>query len=135
MELFVADSESSSIRSIEIKGKKGCRAVVGGDESSSNLKAFGDEDGVGTEARLQHPLGVHFVQGKNVVMVADTYNHKIKVIDPFNNEIFSWLGSGSPGLKDGYTSEACFSEPSGLTSIFDHERGDVSAYIADCVNN
>lgn len=133
--MFVADSESSSIRSVELKGKKGCRAVVGGDESSTNLKAFGDEDGVGTEARLQHPLGVHFVKSKNVVLVADTYNHKIKVIDPFNNEIFSWLGSGSPGLKDGYTSDAAFSEPSGLCSIEDSKRQDVCTYIADCVNN
>jgi len=51
-------------------------------------------DGQNEEAKLQHPLGVCFINEKNVVAVTDTYNHKIKVIDPFNNEIFSWLGDG-----------------------------------------
>lgn len=56
------------------------------------MHSFGDRDGVSYEAKLQHPLGVHFVAEKSVVIIADTYNHKIKVIDPFKNEIFSWLG-------------------------------------------
>jgi hypothetical protein len=52
------------------------------------------------DARLQHPLGVAFIPEKNVIAVTDTYNHKIKVIDPFNNEIFSWLGNGKASLVD-----------------------------------
>jgi len=55
------------------------------------------------------------------VLVADTYNHKIKVIDPFRNEVFSWLGSGKGDLKDDNTFNACLNEPSGIGSIFNEK--------------
>jgi hypothetical protein len=45
-------------------------------------------------------MSVHFIPEKNVILVTDTYNHKIKVVDPFRNEAFSWLGSGKPSLAD-----------------------------------
>lgn len=54
---------------------------------------------------------MHFVQEKNVILVADTYNHKIKVIDPFKNEIFTWLGNGKSHLTDSSTFDASFNEP------------------------
>ena len=50
------------------------RNVVGGDDNPKNLYCFGDRDGVGFEARLQHPLGIHFIPEKNVILVADTFN-------------------------------------------------------------
>lgn len=76
------------------------RCLVGGDTNPTNLHAYGDIDGTNEAAKLQHPLGVSFIPEKNVVAVTDTYNHKIKVIDPFNNEIFSWLGNGNATLVD-----------------------------------
>jgi hypothetical protein len=81
------------------------RNLVGGDNNPKNLHAYGDEDGVGTAGKLQHPLGVHFVPEKNVILVTDTYNHKIKVVDPFKNEVFTWLGGADSetNLKDGHT--------------------------------
>ncbi len=94
IEIYVADSESSCIWAINMKNLRGTWNIVGGDKNPKNLHAYGDVDEIGIKAKLQHPLGVHFIKGKNVVLVADTYNHKIKVIDPFTNEIFSWLGSG-----------------------------------------
>jgi hypothetical protein len=84
---------------------------------------------------LQHPLGVHFIPEKNVVLVADTYNHKIKVIDPFRNEIFTWLGNGKAILKDDNTFNSSFNEPSGFGSLFDAFTNDVKVYIADCNNH
>jgi len=48
-------------------------------------------------------MGVHFIKGKNVIIVTDTFNHKIKVIDPFTNETFSWLGSGKGEFRDDIT--------------------------------
>ena len=77
-----------------MKSLTSTRNLVGGDKDPRNLHSFGDRDGVGTDAKLQHPLGVHFIPEKNVILVTDTYNHKIKVIDPFRSEIFSWLGGG-----------------------------------------
>lgn len=90
------------------------RNVVGGDANPKNLHCFGDRDGVSYETKLQHPLGVHFIPEKNVILIADTYNHKVKVLDPFRNEAFSWLGGAdttSLSLKDGTTSQSAFNEP------------------------
>jgi hypothetical protein len=55
-------------------------------------------------------------------LIADTYNHKVKVVDPFRNEVFSWLGGGensSVSLKDGSTGSVAFNEPQGISSLFD----------------
>jgi len=52
VELYVADSESSAIRSINMKNLKSTRNLVGGDVNPKNLHAYGDEDGVGTAAKL-----------------------------------------------------------------------------------
>ena len=114
IELYVADSESSSLRAVDLNSLDSSRNVVGGDENPRNLHSFGDVDGVGCAAKLQHPLGCHFVPQKNVVLVADTYNHKIKLVDPFRNECFTWLGAGDPSqqnLADGRLRKATFNEP------------------------
>jgi hypothetical protein len=37
-------------------------------------------DGSGAEVRLQHPTGLAFFDG--LVYIADSYNHKIKTLDP-----------------------------------------------------
>ena len=135
IELYVADSESSAIRSINMKTLQASRCIVGGDANPKNLHAYGDQDGQSVDARLQHPLGVAFIPEKNVIAVTDTYNHKIKVIDPFNNEIFSWLGNGTASLTDNQTFDASLNEPSGISSFFDTAVKDIKVFIADCNNH
>ncbi|XP_037047631.1 NHL repeat-containing protein 2 [Bradysia coprophila] len=83
-EMFIADSESSCIRKLSLVDGK-VLAVAGGDRNPRNLFAFGDVDGKGVAAKLQHPLGVCFSSKENLVYVADTYNHKIKRIDVTSN--------------------------------------------------
>ena len=75
------------------------------------------------------------MQEKNVVLVADTYNHKIKVIDPFRNEVFTWLGNGKAAIKDDNTFNSSFNEPSGFASLYDPSKKDIKIYIADCNNH
>lgn len=135
IELYVADSESSSIRSVNMKTLTASRLLVGGDFNPKNLHAYGDQDGTQDDAKLQHPLGLTFIPEKNVVAVTDTYNHKIKVIDPFNNEIFSWLGNGRSKLVDNLTFDASLNEPSGVCSLFDPQENDIKVFIADCNNH
>ena len=104
----------------------------------NNLHAYGDIDDVGLNAKLQHPLGVHFVKHKNVVLVTDTYNHKVKVIDPFTNEIFSWLGDGNGSLKDGNAMNSKFNEPSGWYSLWVKDKNDndkLLVFVADWNNH
>jgi DNA-binding beta-propeller fold protein YncE len=104
--LYFADSESSSIRAANLN-KKTTHLVVGGD---ANLFEFGDEDGQGNEARLQHPLGTAL--DHNTLYIADTYNSKIKKVDITTNTVTSWLGS-APGWGDGVN--AVFNEPGGIS--------------------
>src|SRR5207249_7490894 len=65
-------------------------------------------DGVGPKVRLQHALGVAVKDGK--LYVADTYNSKIKIIDPATQECKTFVGE--PG---GWLSASTFNEPGGLS--------------------
>lgn len=78
--VFIADSESSSVRCLCLTDGK-VTSVVGGLPDPQNLFAFGDKDGKGMEAKLQHPLGVTWSSQRQKLYVADSYNQKIKVID------------------------------------------------------
>lgn len=103
--LFVADAESNIIREINFQ-KETVETLVGGD-----LFEFGDKDGAGDDARLQHPLGVALYDGK--ILIADTYNHKIKELDAAKRTVTTFLGTGKPGQTDG--ANASFYEPAGLS--------------------
>lgn len=103
--LYVADSESNIIRSIDFAAKQ-VTTLVGGD-----LFKFGDIDASGDEVRLQHPLGLISVADK--LLIADTYNHKIKELDPKRQRVTTLLGSGKPGQADGKS--PTFYEPGGLS--------------------
>ncbi len=99
-ELFVADSEVSAVRGIALDPPGGVRTLVG-----TGLFDFGDKDGVGKDARLQHALGIVCVDGK--LYVADTYNNKIKVIDPKQNSCTTFVG--------GTRENPLFNEPGGIS--------------------
>ena len=75
--IYFADSESSSVRRISIKDGA-VTNVAGGERDPTNLFAYGDVDGAGVGAKLQHPLGVSVDTSNKVLYIADSYNHKIK---------------------------------------------------------
>ena len=77
--LYVADSEASAIRQIDLQ-KKEVRTLIG-----SGLFDFGDTDGTAQKAVLQHPVGIFY--NENEVYIADTYNGKIKVLDLEKNRV------------------------------------------------
>ncbi|MCL1600249.1 MAG: redoxin domain-containing protein [Actinomycetia bacterium] len=118
--LYFADSESSSIRAADLTAET-VHLVVGGD---ATLFEFGDENGQGNKARLQHPLGTAL--GGETLYVADTYNSKIKRVDIATNTVTSWLGA-TPGWADG--TQPQFNEPGGLSF------SDGLLYIADTNNH
>jgi len=103
-EVFVLDSETSSIRAIDIAANR-VRTVVG-----QALFDFGDVDGDRDRARLQHPIGLAF--GDGALWVADSYNSKVKRVDPATGQTRSVFGSGPGGQLD---------EPAGIA--FDHAPG------------
>jgi sugar lactone lactonase YvrE len=117
--LYVADSESNIIRAIDI-AEGTVKTLVGGD-----LFEFGDVDGSGDDVRLQHPLGL--ISFGDKLLIADTYNHKIKQLDPKRKSVTSLLGTGKPGQSDG--TSPSFYEPGGLALAND------TLYIADTNNH
>ena len=46
----------------------------------NDLFSYGDADGKGIDAKLQHPLGVSYIPSTKSLIVADSYNHKLKTI-------------------------------------------------------
>ncbi|MBD2413907.1 hypothetical protein FACHB389_17335 [Nostoc calcicola FACHB-389] len=121
-ELYIADSEVSSIRGVGIVEPYQVRTVCG----SGDLFGFGDVDGQGEDVRLQHCLGVEYAQ--NFLWVADTYNHKIKLVSPSGN-CQTILGDGIAGLQDGRGKKTRFFEPSGLSVMGSY------LYISDTNNH
>ncbi|XP_007031176.2 PREDICTED: NHL repeat-containing protein 2 [Theobroma cacao] len=129
MEAYIADSESSSIRALDLK-TGGSRLLAGGDPVfSDNLFRFGDHDGVGSDVLLQHPLGVLCAKDGQIY-IADSYNHKIKKLDPASKRVSTLAGTGKAGFKDGKALAAQLSEPSG---IIEAENGRL--FIADTNNS
>jgi thiol-disulfide isomerase/thioredoxin len=107
--LYVADSEANIIRAIDLPPKNRVRTVAGGD-----LFEFGDRDGRGDAARFQHPLGVAAARG--IVFVADTYNHRIRTVNPETGDVRVYAGLGQHGFEDGPAAVARFHEPGGLSA-------------------
>ena len=106
--VFLADSETSSIRAIDLD-EGVVRTIVG-----RGLFDFGDRDGRAELALMQHPLDVA-LDGR-VLYVADTYNHKIKSIDLSDLQVRTVFGDGNPDT---------LYEPGGIAA----RRGEI--FIAD----
>ena len=107
--LYFTDSESSSIRWADALAADGQTGVLSG--SDVNLFDFGDIDGTGTAARLQHPLGIVWDEVAGDLIIADTYNSKLKRISADLGETTTYLGS-EQGWADG--ADPMFYEPGGL---------------------
>jgi DNA-binding beta-propeller fold protein YncE len=119
--LYVADSEVSAVRDIDLRTGR-VSTLIGED-----LFVFGDQDGEGDAVRLQHPLGITARQG--ILFLADSYNNKVKRLDPGRRAVTTWLGSGAAGRSDGPGPVAAFREPGGICA------GTDGLYIADTNNH
>lgn len=120
--LFVADPEASAIRAISLGEDPRVITLVG-----QGLFEFGDRDGTGTEVRLQHPAGIAFLEGQ--LYIADSYNQKIKALDPTTGMVETLAGTGQAGAADGSFGQAAFFEPEGIQAGAGH------LFIADTNNH
>lgn len=118
--VYVADSEISAIREVDLDPAGRVRTIVG-----TGLFKFGDKDGVGDDVLLQHCIGLAWHNG--TLYVADSYNHRIKTVDPKTRAVRSFLGDGKKGNQDGRTPR--FHEPNGLAGWGDQ------LFIADTNNH
>ena len=133
-QLFVADSEGSSIRTVPFDAREKVATLVGTSKlPAGRLFAFGDADGeqalssfrldgdgkvvvnqrglpVIEGVLLQHALGVAYHKG--AVYIADTYNNKIRVADANTGAVRTLAGDGQPGSTD---DPPLFDEPAGVS--------------------
>jgi len=125
-EIFFVDSEGSAVRRMGLGDGGEVTTIVGAHdlERGRSLFEFGDIDGGFLRARLQHPIGL--TQHDGQLYVADTYNHKIKVIDPAQRTSETWLGTGESGLS---LSPVQLFEPAGMSVAGD------TMYVADTNNH
>ncbi|MEM3063955.1 MAG: thioredoxin-like domain-containing protein [Candidatus Nitrosotenuis sp.] len=82
--LYFADSETSSIRKLDLLEKQ-VTTIVG-----HGLFEFGHKDGTTDEALFQHPLGL--CATKDAIFVADTYNSAIRVINQKACTVYTLIG-------------------------------------------
>jgi len=121
--LYIADSESSSIRKIDLESNY-VSTIVG-----KGLFHFGDVDGNFNEAKLQHPIGIDAFEDK--IYVADTYNHAVKVINMKEKLISTIIG---------YKNSVCKVDDPNCDTLLLYEPNDVklfenTLYIADTNNH
>ncbi|XP_969236.3 NHL repeat-containing protein 2 isoform X1 [Tribolium castaneum] len=127
-EVYIADSESSSVRRLSLVDGK-VMPVVGGDRNPNNLFAFGDKDGTLFDAKLQHLLGLAMSKDEDLLFVADTYNHKLKKVKIVENSV-STVTLPASDTTDGAKNHP-FSEPAGLCVSSDGRK----IYLADTNNH
>ncbi len=106
--LYVADSEVSAVRKVPLNGQGRVSTIVG-----SGLFDFGDKDGTGDDVKIQHALGVAMY--KDQLLLADTYNSKLKTIDPKTRAVKTLVLKAADKDDKG----PLFSEPSGLAVVGD----------------
>jgi hypothetical protein len=102
-----------------------------------NAGMNGLEDGALTDAMFSAPEGLDIIPGQwqnghDTLVIADTKNNMIRVIDMARQQVTSVAGQGtvSSDMYDGLGTNATFSHPSGLRLT---NRRDV--YVADKGNN
>jgi thiol-disulfide isomerase/thioredoxin len=119
--LYFADSETSAIRLAHLQPSGHVETLVG-----EALFRFGDRDGAFSTVHLQHPMGLTHHHDK--LYIADTYNHKIKILNATKKTVTTLAGSAR-GHQDGDRLLAKFNEPSGIA------HHDNMLYIADTNNH
>ena len=100
--------------------KVACVITAAGDGTA------GDTDGPAGAARFSRPTGLA-VDGSGKIYVADTDNHRIRVVD--GGQVSTLAGAGA-GLVDGPLADARFNQPAGLAV-----DGTGRIYVADAGND
>ena len=101
--IIVSDRGNNKIRGIDLDGNVFTIAGTG---------LIGDEDGPGNKASFNNLQGIA-INNDGTIIVADTYNRKIRGTD-LNGNVFTIAGTGEVGDKDGPGNEATFRYPRGI---------------------
>ena len=123
--LFVADTRNHRIRVISADGTV---STYAGSGNTATLVG-GFADGSTTTARFDQPSGVA-VAADGRVFVADTINHRIRVISADGATVSTYAGDGVQGFADGSTTTARFDDPTDVVVASDGR-----VFVTDTDNN
>lgn len=118
--IYVADFSNNMIRKIT---PAGLVSTFAGNVND------GHKDANGTAASFNHPYGLIYDRGEGSIIVADTYNNKIRKIS-YLGDVTTIAGTGAPGRDDGFSTTATFKIPYSVTI---DNNGII--YVADQGNN
>lgn len=116
--IYLADTGNNTIRRITPDGRV---STLAGDGTA------GYRDGSAAAARFNGPIGVA-VDATGRVIVADTYNDRVRAIDAAGT-VSTIAGGPGPGLIDGPAADARFQTPCGVAA-----DGAGRIYVADTGN-
>lgn len=121
--LYIADTYSSKVRRVDLDGV--ITTVAG-----TGSQGFSGDGGAGTSAKLFNPERISVDDAGNLY-IADTYNHRIRRVDPSGviNTI-AGTGLGLFGGDEGYATQATLTFPRGVAV---DKNGNL--HIADFDNN
>lgn len=98
--LYVSERFGNRIRRISPDGSVSNFAGTG---------AAGYVDGPAATAQFNYPFGIA-LDGAGSLLVADTFNHRIRVVDP-EGQVSTLAGDGNAGYRDGPAAQAQFDRP------------------------
>lgn len=100
--LFISDFGNHAIRQLDLK--LGFVTTIAGDG------APGFQNGAAKEATFNFPNGMTLDQNKNL-LIADAFNHSIRLLDRSTNTVSTYMGTGSSGFTNGSLGQARFNLP------------------------
>lgn len=123
--LYVADTNNHRIRMVDLRDPAYPVSTVAG-----SLRGLAD--GPGGNARFRSPWGIAH-DGAGGLVVADTYNNRIRRIDLRDpDHDVTTLSGGDKGYEDGPVAHALFDAPVGVA--VDPRATDHPVYVADASN-
>jgi sugar lactone lactonase YvrE len=128
---YVADSAGNRIRKIDPSGNV---TTLAGNGTGASTSTGGYADGTGGpngSAEFYIPMGVA-VDGQGNVYVADTWNNRVRKIDPVGN-VTTLAGNGLQSYEDGTGGPNGTAEFYGPEGLAVDAQGNV--YVADSANN
>lgn len=111
--LYVADTGNQRIRAITPEGTVTTIAGSGKDLLAGTPYIRGGyQNGAAEKALFNFPSGIA-IGSDGAIYVADTYNHRIRVISP-NGQVETFAGNGHHGKQNGFLRQAEFDGPTGI---------------------
>ena len=103
------DQETTRVKkSKHLDAKTGVVSTLAGDGCNEW------EEGQGEDASFDHPSGVAMDPISGQVIVADTYNHRIRLVDIKTGMVSTLAGNGRRGCENGQGGDASFHLPHGV---------------------